>query len=161
LRWLRAEDGSRLAVSLSSRGSRLVVGVGEERFEPEVQPLGPGRFAVVGEGRTRIFHCVREGDTLHLFWEGRVYRLVDEGEGRRSAAGPASGVLEAPMPGRVIKLGVEPGQSVEKGQEVLVVEAMKMENALRAPRAGRVSAIHTRVGEMVAPGRVLVQIDDP
>jgi len=55
---------------------------------------------------------------------------------------------------------VETGQDVEKGQEVLVVEAMKMENALRAPRAGRVGAIHARVGDMVAPGRVLVEIEE-
>jgi 3-methylcrotonyl-CoA carboxylase alpha subunit len=161
LRWLRAEDGSRRAVSLSAQGARLRVGVGDERFEPEVRPLGEGRFALAGDGRTRTFCCVREGDTLHLFWEGRVYRLVDEGEGRRAVTAHASGALEAPMPGRVIKLGVETGQTVDKGQEVLVVEAMKMENALKAPRAGRIRAIHTRVGEMVAPGRVLVEIGDP
>jgi biotin carboxyl carrier protein len=71
-----------------------------------------------------------------------------------------AGALEAPMPGRVIKLGVEVDQTVEKGDEILVVEAMKMENALRAPRAGRVTAVHTRVGEMVAPGRALVELDE-
>jgi acetyl/propionyl-CoA carboxylase alpha subunit len=161
MRTLRAEDGSTVRVALSARGGRLVVSVGDERYQPEVTRLGAGRFALRHGTRTRTFCCVRDGDALMLFWEGRVYRLIDEGEGRRAAARHASGALEAPMPGRVIELSVEVGQQVEKGQEVLVVEAMKMENSLRAPRSGRVSAVHTRTGEMVAPGRVLVEIDEP
>jgi len=160
MRWLRAGDGTRVAVGLEKRGERLAVRVGEARFEPAVTPLGPGRFALGTERGTRTFCCVRDGEVLHLFWEGRVYRLVDEGEGRRTADRHASGALEAPMPGRVIKLGVATGQQVAKGHEVLVIEAMKMENALKAPREGRVSAIHTEVGEMVAPGRVLVEIEE-
>jgi biotin carboxyl carrier protein len=55
---------------------------------------------------------------------------------------------------------VQPGQAVARGEELLVVEAMKMENALRAPRAGVVRAVHVGVGEMVAPGRPLVEIDE-
>lgn len=159
MRWLRAEDGERLPVALSAKGERLSVTVGEERFEPDVAPLGSGRFALRTESGTRTFCCVQDGEALYLFWEGRVYRLIDEGEVRRAAARHAPGALEAPMPGRVIKLSVEAGQEVERGQEVLVVEAMKMENALKAPRAGRVTAIHARIGDMVAPGRVLVEIE--
>jgi 3-methylcrotonyl-CoA carboxylase alpha subunit len=49
---------------------------------------------------------------------------------------------------------------VRKGEELLVVEAMKMENALRAPRDGVVRAVHVGVGEMVAPGRALVELED-
>jgi 3-methylcrotonyl-CoA carboxylase alpha subunit len=52
-----------------------------------------------------------------------------------------------------------PGQRVARGEELLVVEAMKMENALRAPRDGVVRAVHVSVGEMVAPGRALVEIE--
>ena len=160
MRWLRAGDGTRLPVGVRASGERLVVTVGEESFELQVTPHGPGRFSLGGDRGRRSFCCVRADDVLHLFWEGREYRLVDEGEGRRAAARHASGALEAPMPGRVIKLSVDEGQQVERGQEVLVVEAMKMENALKAPRAGRVSAIHTALGDMVAPGRVLVEIDE-
>jgi biotin carboxyl carrier protein len=55
---------------------------------------------------------------------------------------------------------VEVGAHVRKGEELLVVEAMKMENALRAPRDGVVRAVHVGVGEMVAPGRALVELED-
>jgi biotin carboxyl carrier protein len=63
------------------------------------------------------------------------------------------------MPGKVIKVSVTAGQRVAKGDEVLVVEAMKMENALRAPRAGTVTAIRAAVGDMVAPGALLVDLE--
>ena len=61
------------------------------------------------------------------------------------------------MPGKVTAVKVAPGQTVVKGQELLVIEAMKMENALRAPRDGRVKDVNARLGEMVSPGLVLVE----
>ncbi len=63
------------------------------------------------------------------------------------------------MPGRVAAVKVAPGQRVAKGDELLVVEAMKMENALRAPRDGVVRAVHVAAGDMVAPGRALVEVE--
>jgi biotin carboxyl carrier protein len=63
------------------------------------------------------------------------------------------------MPGKVIKVNVEPGQLVARGAEILVIEAMKMENAIRAPRDGRVKSVAARVGETVSPGVVLVELE--
>jgi biotin carboxyl carrier protein len=62
------------------------------------------------------------------------------------------------MPGKVIKVSVAEGDAVTRGQEILVVEAMKMENAVRAPRDGRVGRIAAKVGDMVAPGVTLVEL---
>ena len=64
------------------------------------------------------------------------------------------------MPGKVIAVKVEAGQAVTRGQELLVVEAMKMENAIRAPRDGVVKSISARVGDMVSPGMVLVELEE-
>ena len=63
------------------------------------------------------------------------------------------------MPGRVTAVRVEAGQRVKRGEELLVVEAMKMENALRAPRDGVVRAVHVSPGDMVVPGRPLVELE--
>src|SRR5207249_3257894 len=60
----------------------------------------------------------------------------------RGPAGPAR--LVAPMPGRIVRVLAEPGQEVEAGQGLVVMEAMKMENELRSPRAGRVVEVHAR-----------------
>ena len=124
-----------------------------------VERVAPGVFVWREGSRVETFHCVRDGDVIHLFWRGTAYRLEEDGESSRAAHRAVSGALEAPMPGRVIAVRVEPGQAVTKGQELLVVEAMKMENALRAPRDGRVKSVAARAGDMVVPGVVLVELE--
>jgi 3-methylcrotonyl-CoA carboxylase alpha subunit len=121
--------------------------------------IATGSYVLEGDGRCEVFHCVREGEEVHLFWRGVAYRLRIPREGARSATHHAEGGLETPMPGRVVKVSVAPGQVVGKGDEVLIVEAMKMENVLRAPRDGRVLRVTARVGEMVNPGTVLVELE--
>jgi 3-methylcrotonyl-CoA carboxylase alpha subunit len=125
----------------------------------EVEPLGPGVFLFRQGDRREVFHCVRDGDTVHLFWGGRAYRLEEETERSRRAHRHVGGGLEAPMPGKVIAVKVAPGDTVMKGDELLVVEAMKMENAVRAPREGRVKSVSAQVGDMVSPGVVLVELE--
>ena len=159
MRWLRCGDEEPRGVELRVSGGRLQVVVDGVVHEPDVAAVGPGAFVLRAGSARELFHCVRDGDAIHLFWRGDVYRIEDLGEGRRAAARHAAGALEAPMPGKVIEISVAVGDPVAKGQQLLVVEAMKMENALRAPRDGTVRSIATSVGEMVAPGRALVQID--
>jgi len=66
--------------------------------------------------------------------------------------------LTAPMPGKVIRLLVEAGQAVVASQGLVVIEAMKMENELRAPRAGTVREVHVREGQAVEAGALLVAV---
>jgi acetyl/propionyl-CoA carboxylase alpha subunit len=151
-----------LEVELRRRGrGAFEAVVNGERLDFALAELGEGRCLVTHEGRPAWLHFAREGRTLHLFWEGRAYRLAPPKPAARAAGHHVSGALEAPMPGRVSAVKVEPGERVAKGQELVVVEAMKMENALRAPHAGVVRAVHVRPGDMVAPGRPLVEIDEP
>jgi biotin carboxyl carrier protein len=63
------------------------------------------------------------------------------------------------MPGRVISLLVDPGQEVAAGEGLIVVEAMKMQNEMKAPRAGRVVAVKTVAGATVSAGDVLLVIE--
>jgi glutaconyl-CoA/methylmalonyl-CoA decarboxylase subunit gamma len=63
------------------------------------------------------------------------------------------------MPGKVIAVKAAPGQAVKKGDELLVVEAMKMEKSVRAPRDGTVRTVAARVGDMVGPGTILVELE--
>ncbi|RPJ64661.1 MAG: acetyl-CoA carboxylase biotin carboxyl carrier protein subunit [Acidobacteria bacterium] len=79
------------------------------------------------------------------------------GAAAAGAAGPQR--ITAPMPGKVLKVLVAAGESVEERQGLVVVEAMKMENELRAPRAGRVREVHVQEGAPVESGRLLVVLD--
>src|SRR6185295_18978593 len=76
----------------------------------------------------------------------------------RSAAGHDSGDLLAPMPGRVRRVVAAVGERVSKGDVLLILEAMKMEHAIRAPRDGVVARIFHGEGELVESGAILVEM---
>jgi 3-methylcrotonyl-CoA carboxylase alpha subunit len=95
-----------------------------------------------------------------VFFGGRSWplSLVDTlhvgGEGEDTEGG-----LRAPMPGKVIALTVEPGATVEKGAPLIVLEAMKMEHTISAPRKGVVKAFRFAVGDQVADGAELLEFE--
>ena len=105
-------------------------------------------------------------DEWQVLLQGRQYpvRVEDAREKRlRAAAGgtmQGSGEfqLKAPMPGLVVAIPIEENQEVEKGQVLLVLESMKMQNELRSPRAGRVQRIKVKTGESVEQRQVLLTV---
>jgi biotin carboxyl carrier protein len=79
---------------------------------------------------------------------------------RKDAARGADGLetVAAPMPGKIVRVLVAPGDEVEAGQGLLVVEAMKMQNEMKASRAGRILSVTVKAGATVAAGEVLATI---
>jgi len=78
--------------------------------------------------------------------------------GRAASPGEASGGLLAPMPGRVRRVLLGAGERVGRGAVILILEAMKMEHAIRAPRDGTVARVHFAEGDLVEAGAVLAEI---
>lgn len=76
-----------------------------------------------------------------------------------SLSGEGRATLQAPMPGKIIRLLVQAGDSVTSGQGILVIEAMKMQNELKAPRAGRVASISVKENDAVTAGTILAEIE--
>jgi biotin carboxyl carrier protein len=76
-----------------------------------------------------------------------------------STNGRLGGEVTAPLPGVIISIGVAPGARVEQGQTVLMLEAMKMKNAIRAPQAGVVAEVLVQIGQTVRHGEVLLRIE--
>lgn len=68
--------------------------------------------------------------------------------------------VRAPIPGVVVGVSVEPGAKVERGQELLVIEAMKMKNSVRATRAGAVKVVHVGIGQQVKQRDLLLEFED-
>jgi acetyl/propionyl-CoA carboxylase alpha subunit len=125
----------------------------------DVERIAPGTFVIKDGDARRTFHCARDGAVIHVAWEGVVYRVEEQPEGARAGHRRDKDGLEAAMPGKVIAVKAAAGQAVKKGDEIVVVEAMKMENALRAPRDGTMKAVHVKVGDMVGPGAVLAELE--
>jgi len=80
-----------------------------------------------------------------------------EADAAAAAAGPSR--LEAPIPGKVVKVHVAEGDEVEAGQPLVVLEAMKMENELTADQAGKVTAVHVEPGQTVDAGEALAELE--
>jgi 3-methylcrotonyl-CoA carboxylase alpha subunit len=117
--------------------------------------------AQAGQPRTTTT-AIRQGDTLYLGWQGELHavtRFDPIAEAEAAHAHPGGG-LGAPMNGSVVRVLVEPGQAVEAGTALVVMEAMKMEHSIRAPQAGIVKALYCAEGDMVSEGAALVELED-
>jgi biotin carboxyl carrier protein len=120
-----------------------------------------GELSLVVAGRQ--YQCVLDGDAVLV--EGRRFpfsRQDPRSLARRArAAGAEEGprAVRAPMPGRVVRVLVAPGDEVEEQQGVVVIEAMKMQNELKAPKAGRISRVAVRIGDAVAAGALLALVE--
>lgn len=79
--------------------------------------------------------------------------------GMGAAARSKANVIKAPMPGLVLSVAVAPGQSLRKGEPVLVLEAMKMENVIKAPADGRVKTVLVGQGNPVDKNQILVELE--
>ncbi|HZE59046.1 MAG TPA: acetyl/propionyl/methylcrotonyl-CoA carboxylase subunit alpha [Burkholderiales bacterium] len=102
---------------------------------------------------------VRDGRSWHVFHDGLRWTLALKEELGALDLDAGSGSLAAPMPGRVIKLFVEAGAKVKKGQPLLILEAMKMEHTITAPADGTVQEIHYAAGEQVPEGAELIRVE--
>jgi acetyl/propionyl-CoA carboxylase alpha subunit len=133
-----------------------------------VESLGHGRFAVIeagirdpGSGIRRLAYAVRDRSRVWVFLDGRTYVIEpDERETpQRVHATDDQVALSAPMPATVLAIKVAPGDEVAAGDLLILLEAMKMEMPITAPRAGRVKSLACREGELVQPGVPLLELE--
>jgi len=168
---------------VSSRPSRFTAVVGDATRAVEVVALGEGRYQVSVDGTVStvdgrrtgaagfsllIDHAltdvsvVMRGDTYLVDVGGRVHRVqLLDARRARTAAAPGAGEREvrAAMPGKIVAVLVEAGATVTRGQGLLVIEAMKMENEVTAPRDGTVQEIRVQPGQTVEAGELLAVVE--
>lgn len=111
------------------------------------------------DGRQHRVWVATVGAGRWAFCDGDVWELQAAPEPRSRRRGGVHESLSAPMPATVVRIPVATGDQVQRGQTVLVLEAMKMELPLRAAHDGTVTAVRCREGELVQPGATLVEIE--
>jgi biotin carboxyl carrier protein len=123
-------------------------------------------YSLIVDGKSHESYVQQGEDNWQVLLRGRLYPVIveDEREKRlRAAAGAGvaeSGEfhLKAPMPGLVVTIPVAEGQEVKKGQVLLILESMKMQNELKSPRAGTIGRIRVKGGETVEQKQTLLSI---
>ena len=158
-------------VTVDGRSARLSIEGTRFQYEPSegasatrdfsIEAAGEGRFSVLTGARSYQVTVLSGGE---ISVNGRVFRVeVFDPRGLRSRerVGQSRGRQEivASMPGRVIRVLVEANQEVEAGQGLIVVEAMKMQNEMKSPSAGKVVEVKTAPGAAVSAGEVLIVIE--
>jgi len=124
-----------------------------------VTETAPGTFLVDVGGRQEIVFVSGPPEDRWAFWNGQIFHLetADRAAGARSNGRAAATVaLTAPMPATVVRILVEPGAKVTKGDTVVVLEAMKMELPVRAASDGTVESVTCSEGELVGADQTLV-----
>lgn len=134
------------------------IAVIEGRRVPFEATLAGERLVAIRAGQDVVrVRAERDGDRVLVWCAGSVHEFR-RAAGRAAAAGEASGDLLAPMPGRVRRVVFGAGEKVGRGDVLLILEAMKMEHAIRAPRDGTVVKVHYGEGDLVEAGAVLAEI---
>jgi biotin carboxyl carrier protein len=157
-----APDAQR-AVSVVSHGDgRWTVTVDDRTYAVDARRTGPATWSLLLDGVVADAGIVPRGEEWLVEAAGRTHavRLLDERRLRaRGDVADGRGEVRASMPGKVVALHVAVGDVVARGQPLLVLEAMKMENDVVAPRAGTVRKLTVQVGRSVEAGEMLAVIE--
>ncbi len=154
-------------LEVEEHDSRFRVRLGKKWYPVELQRVGDtARYSLLLNNRPYDVFAEEGANGYHIVIGSRLFSITTPGPARgRAAGGPAAletttdtgeWVLTSPMAGVVQEVLVQPGDEVEAGQVVMVIEAMKMQNDLHARRAGTVKAVYASVGQRVEQGAPLL-----
>ena len=160
-------NGQRHQLRLQPEGRTVAVEVDGHTYALEVHNAAAGDYLLRNDNR--VYHCrvetsgrQRETFVVHLRGSRYSIQLHDPKRSRVQTSGAqdhGSAQIIAPMPGKVVRLLVEVGAHVEAGAGVIVVEAMKMQNEMKSPKAGVVISLNATPGATVNAGDVLAEVE--
>ena len=158
-------NGDTQQVKLEKKGDNYRLVLGDKTMEAEIRQITPNILLVLTGNRSLKLHMARGKEGMHIFCRGDAF-LVKEPEDDEACFLSGSDreeadmlLVKAPMPGKVIKLHVKEKDVIQKNQTLVIVEAMKMENEIKARVSGRVKKIHVTAGDLVDSTRRMLELD--
>jgi biotin carboxyl carrier protein len=150
-------------VDVSGADGRYRVTIGETEWDVDARSTVTGIYSILIGGVSYVADVTDRDGACIVEVGGELYEIDVEEETRHiirtrggAGAGAGSRTLTAPLPGKISRVAVQPGDAVSAGEILLVIEAMKMENEFRAGAAGTVAEVRVVVGQAVNAGDVLL-----
>jgi biotin carboxyl carrier protein len=138
--------------------------VGDKELHLNIARISANCFSISFDGQSKTVHVAQSDDSIYVHIDGRIIRLgkIRDDAQKFSAAGLEFGAkdeIKTPMPGKVVKLLVSEGESVESGQALVIVESMKMENEIKSPTKGKVKSVNFAAGDLVSPDQAIINLE--
>jgi biotin carboxyl carrier protein len=153
-------------VELQRDGARWQISLDGAATDADAIEIAPGIFSILLNGESHEVRVAPNPDSSLTIQDGPNEFKAEVADprswrGRKQDAAEVEGrqKIVAPMPGKVIRLLVKPGDKVEAGQGILVVEAMKMQNEVKSPKSGTVEKLLAKESQPVNAGDILAWID--
>ena len=150
-------------VSVTGADGRYRVTFGDEVWEVDARLTAQGIYSLLIDGVSYVADVLDRDGACVVEVGGEWYEIGVEEQTRHiirtrggAAGGPGSRTLTAPLPGKISRVAVRPGEAVRAGDTLLVIEAMKMENEFKAAGPGTVAEVRVEAGQTVNAGDVLI-----
>ena len=156
-------DGHPIRLEVEHRNGRVVATIAQRRYDLQVVSPEPGVYLMfLGDNVHEARVWSADATSLRVTLSGRAFTasIIDR-KHRRKIESRLEGQqqLTAPMPGKVVRVLVKPGQEVTAGQGVIVVEAMKMQNEIKSPKSGRILEVRVSEGDTINNNQVLAVVE--
>src|ERR1700690_3137394 len=150
------------AIDLTPNGKNYKALSDNKSIDVEIIHIENGRLDLLLDGKHIIAYLSSDGVKRWVTLNGRTFILTKSANAKpRIGTGhDHASELVAPMPGQVRSINVKEGDTVNQGQTLLVLEAMKMEIRIQAPRNGRIKALHVKQGQTVEREQVLIEMEE-
>jgi biotin carboxyl carrier protein len=163
MKYITSINGKKFEITIENDGTVLVNG---QPREVDFLPLGPSLYSIIMNDLSMEAVIEEQSGEYQVLMGGRLYEgeVLDERAqlmlARRGGKDAETGEIsiKSPMPGLIVVVSVEEGQTVKAGQTVVILESMKMQNELKTPRDGVVQRISVKAGQTVEQKKVLVTI---
>lgn len=163
MKYVTTVNGKSFEIEIEADGSLTVNG---QKRSVDFRELAPSMYSILAENTSHELTIEHRDGEIEVLVRGRLYSSQVLDERALLMAQRSGGVMgdskeasvKCPMPGLIVLVPVEVGQSVTKGQTVVILESMKMQNELKAPRDGVVLAVHVQPGQSVEQNKILVTI---
>ena len=158
-------DGFLRTFSLEKKGDIYIFSDGDGSHEADIQVISPNIFSIKIGDRSFRAYMARDKENRYIQLDGVQFLLTEpsqQGDGFQGGEEQSQEdmlLIKAPMPGKVIKINVAENEKVRKNQTMAIVEAMKMENEIKASIDGTVKKIYCKPGDIVETQNPLIELE--